>query len=56
MGFFYLQVVYIFVDVKHRVCKHREQEIKMQRLYERVDGKFIPRAWMCPDCGQVKTD
>jgi hypothetical protein len=43
-------------DIKHKLCNDADRSHKMQRLYKRVDGKFIPCAWMCPDCGQMKKD
>lgn len=55
-GFFYSKVVYIFMDIKHRVCQHKDRAHKMQRLYKRENGKFIGCAWMCPDCGQMIRD
>ena len=53
---FLLKVVYIIMDIKHKLCKHKDREVKMQRLYKRICGKFIPCAWICPNCGQIKTD
>ncbi len=44
------------MDIKHKLCKHSDRAHKMQRLYKRVNGKFIPCAWMCPDCGQMQRD
>jgi len=44
------------MDIKHKLCKHSDKSYKMQRLYKRVDGKFIPCAWMCPYCGQMQRD
>jgi len=49
-------------DIKHKLCQHRDHAtnrvsiIKMQRLYKRESGRFVPVAWMCPDCGQVQRD
>jgi len=42
------------MDIIHRLCKHKDRDHKMQRLYKRVNGKFIPVGWICPDCGQMK--
>ncbi len=57
MGFKFFQVVYISMpDIKHKLCKHADQSYKMQRLYKRVNAKFIPCAWVCPDCGQMQKD
>lgn len=44
------------MDIKHKLCKHKDRDHKMQRLYKRANGRFIPCAWMCPDCGQMKKD
>jgi hypothetical protein len=44
------------MDAKHKLCKHKDREIKMQRLYKRGEGKFIPCAWLCPDCGEMVED
>lgn len=44
------------MDIKHRVCQHKDRAHKMQRLYKRENGKFIGCAWMCPDCGQMIRD
>jgi hypothetical protein len=44
------------MDIKHKLCKHKDRAHKMQRLYKRVNGKFIPCAWICPDCGQMQKD
>jgi hypothetical protein len=52
----YLKVVYNSMDIKHMLCKHSDRTYKMQRFYKRVNGKFVPCAWICPDCGQIKTD
>jgi hypothetical protein len=38
------------MDIKHKLHEHKDRAFKMQRLYKRVNGKFIPVAWMCPDC------
>ena len=38
------------MDIKHKLHEHKDRAFKMQRLYKRVKGKFIPVAWMCPDC------
>ncbi len=35
-------------------AKHKDRAHKMQRLYKRDNGRFIPCAWMCPDCGQMQ--
>jgi len=37
-------------------CTHKSGAVKMQRLYKREKGKFVPCAWICPDCRQVKSD
>jgi hypothetical protein len=37
-------------------CAHKSGAVKMQRLYKREKGKFIPCAWRSPDCGQFKKD
>jgi hypothetical protein len=42
------------MEIKHKICKHLNRAHKMQRLYKRVNGKFIPCAWMCPDYGQMQ--
>ena len=52
--FIRLNVVYILMDIKHRVHQHKDREFKMQRLYKSVTGKFVPCAWMCPDCGHIE--
>jgi len=44
------------MDVTHQVCQHLDHAHKMQRLYKRVNGKFVACAWMCPDCGQIQRD
>ena len=54
--FIFSKVVYIFMDIKHRFCKHSDREHKMQRIYNRDNGKFIPFGWVCPDCGQMQKD
>ena len=43
-------------DIKHKLCQHKDHAVKMQRLYKREGGRFVPVAWMCPDCGQVQRD
>jgi len=54
--FIHSNVVYNFMDIKHKLCKHKDRDHKMQRLYKRINSKFIPVAWMCPDCGQMQKD
>jgi hypothetical protein len=44
------------MDIKHKLHQHQDRSHKMQRLYMRVAGKFIPCAWMCPDCKIVLPD
>jgi ribosomal protein S27E len=41
---------------KHRICQHSSGSVKMQRLYVRVNSRFIPVGWRCPDCAQVQRD
>jgi hypothetical protein len=37
-------------------CPHPKCGAKMQRLYIRDSGSFVPCAWICTDCGQFKKD
>jgi hypothetical protein len=44
----------------HPVCENsdhpKDKLPKMIRLYKRLDKKFIPCAWMCPQCERVQRD
>ncbi len=52
-----LKVVYIFSWTSNtELCKHSDRAYKMQRLYNLNNGRFVPVAWMCPDCGQMVKD
>jgi hypothetical protein len=42
------------IKIKKATCTH--YGVKMQRLYKKENGKFIPVGWMCPDCGQIVKD
>jgi hypothetical protein len=44
------------MDIAHKLCKHSDKSHKMQRIYKRDYGKFVPFGWMCPDCGQMQKD
>ena len=33
-------------DIKHKLCQHKDRTHKMQRLYKRENGRFVPVAWM----------
>lgn len=44
------------MDTKHKLCRHSDRSPKMQRLYKRENGKLVPVAWMCPDCGLIQKD
>jgi hypothetical protein len=44
------------MDIRHKLCKHSDRLHKMQRLYKRNNGKFVPVAWIYPDCGQIQKD
>lgn len=45
------------MDIKHKMHKHPDgTEHKMQRLYKRIDKKFVPCAWMCTNCGLMLPD
>jgi hypothetical protein len=50
------KVEYISMDIKHSRCNHPKCGAKIQRLYKRINRKFIPCAWMCPDCGPMQKD
>lgn len=56
IAFYSFKEVHIFVDVKHKLCEHKDRANKMQRLYKRDKGRFIPVGWMCPDCLQMRKD
>jgi len=45
-----------FVDTKHDYCINPMCCAKMQRLCQRLNGKFVPFVWGCSDYGFVKTD
>jgi hypothetical protein len=44
------------MDIRHKLCEHKDLAHTMQRLYKRVNGMFITCVWMCPDCGQMQKD
>jgi len=43
-------------DIKHPFCQHPKCGAMLQRIYKRIDRKFIPAGWLCPDCGMFQAD
>lgn len=46
--------------LKHPVCSDAShpmgKELKMVRVYYRVNEKFIPCGWRCTECGEITRD